>query len=136
MSFANIKSALVSAYVNRGFSLPTAYENKQFDPKPGKPWASLVIVPNQPSASSVGEFGEDQHDGFFQIDLNYPLNTGDGAILAKADEISWHFRAGRAFVYADQTVRIRSAGRSPGRVVDGFYRISLTINWTARVARS
>ena len=135
MSLSNIKSALVNAYVTGGFGVPTAYENKNFEPDNSNAWAAVSLVPNQPSVATLGDSGTDSHDGFLQIDLNYPLDGGDGDALAKADEIRTHFKAGAKFSYGGQTVVISSCGRSRGREVQGMYQIILTINWYARTAR-
>lgn len=135
MSLTNIKATLVNAYVTGGFGMPTAYENKHFTPDNDSAWAAVSIVPNQPSVATLGDDGTDNHDGFLQIDLNYPLNGGDGAVLAKADEIRAYFKAGARFRYGGQTVVITSCGRSHGREVRGMYQMILTINWYARTAR-
>jgi hypothetical protein len=135
MSLTNIKGALVSAYVAGAFGLPTAHENKIFKPVTGTPWASLFVVPNQPSVGTLGDAGEDNHDGFLQIDLNYPLNKGDGEALSKSDEMRDYFKAGSRHVHSGQVVTVTNCGRSIGRQVDGWYRITLTINWYARTAR-
>lgn len=135
MSLSKIKSTLVNAYITGGFRLPTAYENRIFKPDNTKPWASIFIVPNQPTVATLGDAGTDNHDGFLQIDLNYPAGQGDGEILAKVDEIRAHFTAGKYFTLDNQTVVISSCGRSQGRDVNGMYQINITINWYARTAR-
>lgn len=135
MSFTNIKAALINAYISGGFSLSTAYENKKFKAEKNTPWAAVFIVPNQPSVATLGDSGTDAHDGFLQINLNYPPDCGDGEILKKADEIGAYFRAGSSFEYDSQQVTISSCGRSQGNNVDDMYQIILTINWYARVQR-
>ena len=77
----------------------------------------------------------DGNTGFLQIDLNYPINAGAGAIVSKADAVAQYFKAGTRLAYGGQQVQIQSCGRSQGRQVDGFYRVSMTINWTAYVPR-
>lgn len=136
MDFSNIKAALVKAYVTGAFGLPTAYENKDLKPDNTQPWASVLVVPNQPEVVTLSDHGQDEHTGFMQINLNYPLNKGDGAILQKADAIRAFFKAGKAFHHSNQQVVIRNCGRSQGRTVDGLYQIILTITYYARTARS
>lgn len=135
MSQSKISSTLVDAYISGGFGLPTIYENKVPDELPAPPFARVFESPNQPSVVTLGNNGEDSHDGFFQIDLNYPLNEGSGDALAKVDEMRAHFKAGTRFTYNGQAVTIRSCGRSAGRQIDGYFQISITINWYARTAR-
>ena len=135
MSLSKIKSALLSAYSQGAFLLPTAYENVKFTPNNGKPWAAVTIVPNVPDVATLGPCGCDEHTGFFQIALYYPLNTGDGAILAKADEIHHHFKTGKRLEYQGQYLTVKRCGRSQGREINGMYQIILTINWTALTMR-
>lgn len=135
MSLSNIRSALVSAYVNGGFALPTAYENVSFEPTSGEAWAEFHLIPNQPEVATLGDTGRDHHDGIAQINLNYPPSTGTADILAKADAIRAVFKAGKSFIYSNQSVVIQSCGRGPARNIDGWFQIPLTINWYARTAR-
>ena len=142
MSLQKIETALRTAYRAGGFFADenTAFENQAFEPTPGTPWAQLFLVPSQPSAASLGDSGLDEHTGFLQIDLNYPINEGTGAINIKADEIRAHFKAGARFVDDEfsqdpQSVLIRSCGRSNGRNVNGWYRVSITVFWSAWTQR-
>jgi len=49
--------------------------------------------------------------------------------------VAQYFKAGTRLAYGGQQVQIQSCGRSQGRLVDGFFRVSMTINWTAYVPR-
>lgn len=137
-AFKNISQALIDRYRAGVFFTDalTAYENSAFTKPPTTTaWASVFIVPNQPSVESVGEGGMDGHTGFMQIDLNYPTNAGPGSVVTKADNVAQYFKAGTRLAYGGQQVQIQSCGRSQGRPVDGWYRVSMTINWTAYVPR-
>ena len=136
--FANISLALIAKYRSGAFFADalTAWENKTFtNPASTVAWAAVFIVPNQPTIESVGDGGMDGHTGFMQVDVNYPSNGGTGAAIAKADSVAQYFKAGTRIAYGGQQVQIQSCGRSQGRPVDGWYRVSLTINWTAYVQR-
>lgn len=136
--FANISLALIAKYRSGAFFTDslTAYENASFvKPANTTAWAAIFIVPNQPTIESVGDGGMDGHTGFMQVDVNYPSNGGTGAAIAKADSVAQYFKAGTRIAYGGQQVQIQSCGRSQGRPVDGWYRVSLTINWTAYVQR-
>lgn len=136
MSFSKIRSALIQGHIGSGLCHPTAYENTKFDKPTGSPWCSVFILPNQPSVASLGAGGTDAHTGIMQVDINYPLASGEADIVADADTVAAHFTAGRRLVYNAQEVIVRSCGRSRGRSVDGWYRISLTIDWYAQTPRS
>jgi hypothetical protein len=135
VSLANIRAALVDAYESLNLELETAHENRPFTPG-ADPWAALFVVPNAPAVATLGDGGEDEHSGFMQIDLNFPQHTGTSEVLAAADEIRAYFVAGRRLIYEGQEVLIRSSGRSAGLNVNGWYRVSMTVFWTARTIRS
>ncbi|QIQ65286.1 hypothetical protein 19_00017 [Pseudomonas phage Epa19] len=136
MRNSNIRSALVQGYLAAGLAHPTAYENTKFDQPTDTPWCSVFILPNQPRVASLGIGGTDEHTGIMQVDVNYPTESGMQDILADVDAVADYFTAGRRLVYNAQEVIVRSCGRSPGRKVDGWYRISLTIDWYAQTPRS
>lgn len=136
MSIGKIESALVDGYVNGAFGLPTGYPNKNFSPKQGEPWAKVHFIPNQPSVGSLGTYGDDETDGIFQIDINYPLDQGNGDTNAKADQIRAHFKAGTSFSHNGQSVRVKSCGAGRGRSDGGWWRVPITVMWTARIARN
>lgn len=136
MSIHKIRSALVQAFESGGFSLPAVYENTSHDSDADIPWCSFFFIPNQPSAATLGDQGEDDHTGIVQINLNYPLLNGSGEALQKADEIRAVFKAGATFSYLGQNVFIKSSGVSrASQVENGFYQTILTIQWQARTSR-
>jgi hypothetical protein len=136
MSHRAINQALVAHYVSGSFGLSTAYENVKFDPANGQPWASVFFLPAQAVATTQGNGGLDLVDGIFQIDLNYPLGEGDGAILAKADVIIAHFKAGTMLTYSGQVVTLKASGRNGGHIINSQYRISISCGFYAHVSRA
>lgn len=117
--------------------LPTAEENVPFvKPTNGSPWAQATIICNQPSVASLGAAGTDAHDGILQLDLNYKLGTGEAAVTAKADQLAGFFKAGERLSYQSIELTVLSCGRSRGREVDNWYRVSVTVAWSARVPRN
>lgn len=137
MSLANIESALLNSYEQGGFALPnTEYENIEFQrPDPNTAWAKLFVLPNPPSVASLGANGQDEHDGVFQIDLNYPLNQGTLAINQKADACRNFYFAGRKLIFADQALTVTACAKSSGQFIDGWYRVILSIFWYTRTTR-
>jgi len=130
-------SALMQAWVDGNFfaATETALENLVFVTPKDKPWAKITFVPLQPVIATLGAGGLDRLDGMLQVDLNYPLNSGTDAIQAKAKDIRNAFTVGRRFVYEGVEVITRSCGRSQGRMVEGFYRISVTIVFYCHLIR-
>lgn len=134
MSLDKARAAIVQAYIDAGLNLPTFYENKPGDP-PANPWAIFTFIPNNPEVVTLGSGGDDEATGFVQIDLNYTLNSGDKAAADAFNLLRDKFIAGQIFTYSGQAVRVGSCGRSHGRNVNGWYRVSITIYWSARIRR-
>jgi hypothetical protein len=126
-----IDSALIQAFTDGAFSLSFASENAAFKPVAGTPWAELYVLPSQPEVASLSARGQDIHTGILQINLNYPADTGAGVAKSKATDIRNYFYAGRVFTYSGQAVEIVNAGRGPGRTVDSFYQVILSVTWRA-----
>lgn len=136
MSDANVRSALTQAFVNGAFfsSSNVAWENKKFDP-PANPWARFTYIPNQPEVATLGDEGQDELTGILQIDLNYPQDNGLKDVSDKYESIRTIFAPGNIFTHAGQWVRISSCGRSHGRIVDNYYRVTITIMFYAYINR-
>lgn len=136
--YAGLRAALMQGAVSAlGSDFPLAQDNAPFDDKPSSgPWAAAFPFINQPSVATLGSEGQDAFDGILQIDLNYPLNTGEAAVTAKADGLYQYFKAGKRLAYSGVELTVTSCGRSRGREVDGWYRVSMTISWFSRVSRS
>lgn len=137
MSIQKVRSAIAQAFVTGAFfpAPAVAWENVDFTPPNDAPWASFFFVPSQPAVATCGPDGQDEVPGFAQIDLNYPLNGGTQDIESKFEDIRNVFTAGARFVYQGQEVVIRSCGRSQGRVVNSFYRVSITVAFYAHINR-
>lgn len=136
-TFSGLDGALMQGVVDSPLAIPFAFPNAPFDkPTGGQPWANVFVLANQPSVATLGHEGEDAHDGILQIDLNYKLLSGTEAVTAKADELTDFFKAGKRLAHGGIEVTVASCGRSRGREVDGWYRVSMTITWSARVPRN
>lgn len=135
--FSGLRKALVQGVEDSPLDLPYAAENSPFSkPTDQSPWAAVHIFMNQPSVATLGAEGQDAHDGIMQIDLNYPLNTGEAAVTAKADGLTDFFKAGKRLAHSGVELTVSSCGRSRGREVEGWYRVSMTVTWFARVSRN
>lgn len=130
-----IDSALLQGFTSGTFGLPWASENRAYAPAAGTAWAEVFILPNQPSVASLGGGGLDAHDGIMQINLNYPAGDGAAAAKQKATTIRAYFYAGRIVSYGGQDVEIVSCGRGPGRNVDSWFRVPVTVQWRAWTTR-
>lgn len=128
---AAIPAAIIARYRAGAFFTDqlTAWENAAFTkPASSVAWAALFHIPSAQSPLSLATTNE--NTGLAQIDLNYPENTGAGAALAKADAIGASFKRGTILA---GLVEITAFDVSQGRVVDGWYRVSLSISYRAFV---
>ncbi len=84
MSLTKASSALTQAFVTGAFftQAKVAWPNKSFTPPASGPWAAIHFIPTQPVVATCGIGGDDEVDGIFQVDLNYPPNSGTAAIDA------------------------------------------------------
>ena len=126
MSFNSIPSALIARYRSGAFFTDalTAYPNAMFPkPAPSVAWASVFVIPATTAPLSIRD--SDEMAGVFQIDLNYPINSGSGAAQAKADAIRAHFKRGTVLSGVELgTVSVANLGP-----VDGWYRVAVSINY-------
>lgn len=131
MSFNSIPSALIARYRSGAFFTDalTAYPNAAFTkPSPSVAWASVFVIPATAAALSIRD--SDEMAGVFQIDLNYPLNGGAGAVQAKADAIRAYFKRGTVLTGVEVgAVSIANLGP-----VDGWYRVAVSIAYRSFVA--
>lgn len=130
MSFNSIPSALIARYRSGAFFTDalTAYPNAAFTkPAPSVAWASVFVIPATTAPLSIRD--SDEMAGVFQIDLNYPLNGGAGAVQAKADAIRAHFKRGTVLTGVEiGAVSIANLGP-----VDGWFRIVVSVSYRAFV---
>lgn len=135
MSMDYVQRALMTEVKAAMGTIPTSYENEPFQAPSDAKWGQVHFMPNIPSVETLGAEGEDIVDGIVQIDLNYPVKTGSVASREDFDKIRDIFSAGSRPVYSGQEVVILRCGRSQGRVIDGWYRVSITIAWYALIWR-
>lgn len=136
MSEINIDQAFVVAWetTNSEFSLPTAYENKDYSPDQDTAYAEVFSLPNPVEANSLNDL--DETSGLFRIILRYP--SGDGAIAAKlkAQEIVDAFKIGTSVPYSGQSAIISKTTRQKGVNEDGWYKIVVSIQYFALITRA
>lgn len=138
MSEVRINAALVSAA--QAALVPAivpataiAWEGKAFTPPQGK-WAAVFRLPAGNDVASLGEGGQDDATGVFQIDVNDKEDSGT-ALLKEADKLKAYFVAGRSFTYQGQCVHVMRCDISAIRRVDGWLRISASIYYSSYTTR-
>tara|TARA_A200000159_G_scaffold162979_1_gene188068 strand:- start:22338 stop:22787 length:450 start_codon:yes stop_codon:yes gene_type:complete len=112
-----------------------AWENRIFDDSGKNIWSSFKYTPNQPIARTIGNGGFDDLTGFIQIDFNIPTNSGDYVLREWEDKGREFFTSGTRFENGGHSVLVTSAGMSQGRVVENYFRKSLTVGFKSQLKR-
>lgn len=99
------------------------------------PYGTFTHHPNTPTVFTLGDEGDDQHTGFSQLLLRYPINKGTGEMQRMADSITKHFRAGQRKFFEGQEVVIVGSGAGRIDTLEGQLVLPITINWYALVRR-
>jgi len=105
MSVLNIKAALETAIATISPSIPTVWENTTYIPIVDIPYQQVWFLDFLVNGYEIN-ISSYQVNSFFQIDLMYPLLTGTGAVLLRAEQIKTLFKQGSSFVNNGQTVNI------------------------------
>ena len=140
MSDSDVRKALigsVDAFLQaNGFSGAIKWENTSFDPSKKEKWVSVFFVPNQPNVVTLGMGGSDRVTGFMQVDLNIAQGKGDGDMNSFLDAARAEFVAGKSYTLNAAVVTVINTGESQGRMVDNWFRKSITIAFRADIPRT
>lgn len=129
-----IDQAFISEFIAGDFGLPIAHENLPYDSTDGLAYAEISVLQNNRTPLTLNS--SDQTDGIFQVILRYTSNSGAIVAKVKADEILNYFRFGKTFYYGGVGVKTTALQRQPGINENGWYKIILTITYTAIITRS
>lgn len=114
----------------------TAFENQPFSYSGKGAWYIFSYIPNRPEVATLGNQGSDEITGLVQIDLNIKEGRGREGFEAFETALRSAFTAGARYVQDSVNVIIKSCGRNGnGRPVDGFYRLTVTIEFETRIKR-
>ena len=135
-TIGKIEAALIQAYVGMALGLPTSYPLKEFTPPADTPWAQVASVPADKTVRTLGDGGQDNVSGYFQIDFFVPENDGRTRMNGFIDATLRQFRNGRVFTYGGQEVKVRRSTLSPaGKAPSASYAKSVTIFWDSSSQR-
>lgn len=142
MSFAEIQAGLTEEWARVNSTtlvdeLPTAYENVEFEHPNGTPWAAVFMLASPSNVGSLGDNGDDEFSGIFQIDLMYPLGEGIFRVNEAIDLIREEFKAGKYLTYSGGTQYVLINACSPAirQKEDSFYRATISVEWETRINR-
>lgn len=133
---ANIDKALRTAVIAALGVTPYAAEGITFDPPQTGVYCELNNVPGQTFAVGLGSGGEDEHVGFYQVDVVQPMIEGTKATDAIVSQLYQLFPAGRGMQFNGQAVTVSGFQRG-GRRKDGTRnRVAVSIYWRAHTTRT
>ena len=130
--FENIRKALTTPMATVLPSITKVFPNQPYTPDPNTPYMAYFLLPNQPSASTLGSDGLDVHTGVFQISLFYPKSTGDIELLKAADEIETVYQQyvrGAYLSSGSVNVRITSVGLGNTSADSAWFFAPININY-------
>jgi len=131
MSVLNIKAAIETALNTITPALPTVWENTTYVPVTGQAYQQLWFLDFITKHIEINAKSY-QIDSYFQIDLMFPLLSGTGTILARAEVIKSLFKQGSSFINGGQTVNIiETPSISSGRVDGNCWKIIVKVYYSS-----
>lgn len=112
-----------------------AWENRNFDTQAPTTWVSVFYRPNAPIARTIGPGGNDEMTGFMQIDFNIASDSGESELLPWNEKARLFFHGGRYFANSGQSVIVTSSDLSQSRLVENYFRQSLTVAFRSHLKR-
>jgi len=119
MSQVAIRKALETALNAMSPALPTAWENAAFvTPDPSAPYQRAFLLFAAPDDDELGNANHTER-GIFQINLLYPLQTGDKDARTRAELIKTTFARAKSFSNSGISTIIERTPEASGGMVDG-----------------
>ena len=134
MRYADIQSALLTAWGDGAFGLTTYLPDRNETPTTDH--ARLAILPAKNTPATMGDDGTNEVAGVFQVDVMMRTGRGNGEALEKVDAICTAFPSGRRLTYNGQQVIIWGAELNGPKSEGGWLRATVSIYCAAYVRRS
>lgn len=114
-------------------SLATAFEGVTYTPVSGTPYQRVVALPRSTQNPTMGDEYY-REIGVLQVFLYYPINTGSGAALARAELIRNKFKRGTTLIDGNVKVHIIYTPSVRGSaVVNDRLMVPVSIDYTAEI---
>lgn len=133
MSQGKIRAALDDELYQLDTAFHTAIPNVHFDPVKNTPYQKTKITPQTVENPTYGD-NFHRERGSFLVVLCYPLGSGEGAVMDKADEVKGWFYRGKSIEQSGVTVTIRTTPTiGTAYVSDDRYCVPVTIFYYANM---
>lgn len=136
MKFEAIRKALIQPLGSILAGFDVVYPNQEYVSQPNQDHARVFLIMNQPTVSTLGAQGYDQHTGILQISLYTPKEKTDFPLLRAADEIESTYQAfvrGSYLTVGGVSVRVTSIGIGAAQVNDQWFSAPVTISFTSQI---
>jgi len=129
----DVSSVIVQTFKDKSFGLTIAEPNTGFKPASRTPYVELKSfeATNKPSDLKHN----DERSYIFQIELNYPIGTGDAAVKLKSNEILESYSFNDYFQDVDYRLYVTEKREKQGYAEKAWYRKILQIYFRAFVSR-
>lgn len=124
--FADISSAL-DAHTNL-LALPTAWENKSFEPVTGQLYLRATLLPAGTEPTGFGD-SSDGSVGVYQIDVVAPSGGGKGEAMTVADQVADHFKRDTQLIANGTKVKVTTVSRATGSRDGAYFIIGVEVNY-------
>lgn len=137
IDFKDIELAITSTILRHNeFRIPFEYPQSPLSTYPDGLWGKVTNLRGNGRPVTLGPEGYDEHVGIIQIDVNYPAGKGTGDLLDKATEIARAFKPGLTLPYGSMELRTLAVSASPDRIVGGYVKVSVSVNYSVRASRA
>lgn len=126
--FDNIQNAL-NAHLATMTDIPEIFwPNTEKEPSRNQEWLRVSWMPANTDLFTLNN--EDEHLGFYQVDIYTKLKEGTEPLLTLAGRIRAHFK-GRSLTSGGDVIHIQAINPSPPRRDDAWWSCYLQINYQA-----
>lgn len=126
----DIRTALETRLAAITSPLATQWENAAFVPTAGTPYQQVTLLLADPSNPEMGRFYQEQ--GYLQINLRYPINTGPGVAMARAQALrDWFYRGLQVAANGINVTVNRTPTISPAAVDGDRYVVPVKVRFFA-----
>jgi len=127
----DVRKPMVDAFIALALGYAMASENVVFEAPAGLPYIEIHFMPATSYPVTLGDNGIDETDGIIQFDLNWIYGVGEAEQFVAIASIVNLFKIGKQFVINGVTTQIKSVNYIPGRKVDNYWRIGISVTWNS-----
>ena len=131
MSLSKIYGAFIAKINTITPQLPTAFENKKYDPVVGVDYQEVYILPSSNNVPYINETSYEM-EGLVQITLCYGYDEGRSKAMDRANLYMGLFPVGTVLTIDNLKIRIKGVPQITNLGVDnGRYKIALRVGFLA-----